>query len=453
MIRDSNRLSLKLGHPRFAVLMTGFWMISLIRVVLGFNLPIYIYLIYSVVLCVLSTPVEIVSFMCSLIAFSGSFQYRYGLLIAIIVFIAKKGIKKLNIRLVIPLLLMMVWELAHISMSGLTVYGFLQEFSELIALTVIMLSEPLDYSDGLPIRTFSYCTLFSCFLNLIASILVLGFSLTSMNRLGKIGIDISDFQSLIDPNTMGFMCAFAICGLVLIRHKKREYTSDYIVSLLLFIFILLSQSKSAILGVIVIYILFVFFTEKPKSVSSKKFFRVIMILGIAVLLSGTLFKTIIQAVIQRFQANDITTGRSAIFMFYTMHLFSSVKYMLFGIGLFNYNSQITKLYGNLWESYPGLATYRDDVIVYKPSHNNIQEILVVWGIIGIILVILLIKAMIDHYSGQKEKINYIPMIFLFIYGLQGEFLSAGGALMLLMFSLVCMEYIPIKKKSNRILNI
>ena len=140
-------------------------------------------------------------------------------------------------------------------------------------------------------------------------------------------------------------------------------------------------------------------------------------------------------------------------MFYTMHLFSSVKYMLFGIGLFNYNSQITKLYGNLWESYPGLATYRDDVIVYKPSHNNIQEILVVWGIIGMILVILLIKAMIDHYSGQKEKINYIPMIFLFIYGLQGEFLSAGGALMLLMFSLVCMEYIPIKKKSNRILTI
>ena len=44
MIRDSNRLSLKLGHPRFAVLMTGFWMISLIRVVLGFNLPIYIYI-------------------------------------------------------------------------------------------------------------------------------------------------------------------------------------------------------------------------------------------------------------------------------------------------------------------------------------------------------------------------------------------------------------------------
>lgn len=449
MKTDSRKMVIKISHPIFSSLMVGFYFLSVIRVAAGINLPVYLYLFFTAVICLLCTPVEIVSFMCSLVAFSGSFQYRYALLISMIALLAKRGIKKTNIRNVAPVLFMMVWELTHAAMSNLTLYGFLQEFSELLALTILLIDDPLDYSDGVPIRMFAYSSLFSCFMNLIASTNVLGFSIHSLTRLGKVGADIADFQSLIDPNTMGFICVISICSLLLVSYKGREKRSDKFIMLALFVFILLSQSKSALASIFIVFVLYFFLSEKRMVLSKKRIFRACFTAIIALLICFA-FNNVVSAFFNRFKMGDISNGRIAIFAFYNMHLFYNMKNILFGIGLFDYNIQITNIYEDLWMSYSGLAASRGDSIIYKPSHNNIQEILVVWGIVGIILVVFLIVRMIKHYPGKKEIVNYVPLLILFIYGLQGEFLSSGVALMTLMFSQTCLEYLPIKRTIKKI---
>lgn len=430
----------KLDHFRFVVFMIGFCMISIVRVAFEINLPVLVYLVYTVFLCLFSSSKEIVCFLCSLVCFSGSFQYRFALLIAIVAIILKKEIRKMHLGNAIPLLLMMLWELAHASLSGLTIYGFFQEFSELISLTVLLVYAPMDYSDGQHIRTFAYCSVFSCFMNLIACTKVLGFSLDSLTRLGKIGTDIADFQSLINPNTMSLICVMAINGLILASYKGNERRSDQIVILILIVFILLSQSKSAILCLACSYALFFLLSEHRNRFSSNKFIRNIIIVTSAMILFVTMFGDVIEQVVGRFQASDISTGRFSIFVFYSMHLISNVRNWLFGIGLFEYNSQITETYGNLWTSYLGLGTYKEGMIVYKPCHNGIQEIVVVWGVIGIVLVLFLIWKTVKHSKTKMERINYIPLLVLFIYSMQGEFLSSGSMLLCFVFSFLCLEY-------------
>lgn len=453
-IPERKRWTITIYHPRFVMLMIGFCMIILFRVGLSIQMPIWIYIAYAVLLSALTNKEEQIAFLCSQIAFTSFLQYRYVLLVSILFLILKKGRSKYNNKNLVPFLLIVIWELLHASVSHLEIYGFLQEISELLTLTCILIDEPMDYSDALPIRTLAYSAVFAMIMDVVASVKIYGFSFQSLGRLGDASVNTSvqvgDFQGIINPNEAGLMCMLAIGGLLLIRQLEKDKNSDAVLIIILCIFTLLTQSRSAILGIILLFLLYPILSGNVSHIAAYRFVYSFIGIAIGVVVIFVFFRNYIDAFLSRFNTADVSHGRLAIFAFYTMHLFKEPRNWLFGIGLYNYNITLTKLYGGLWTSYPGLARYIDKNynVAYKVSHNSVQEIIVAWGVLGIVLVCLLLYKMVKHKSMKTSKANNVLLLVLLLISQLGQLISSGIMMLGLIFCLVAMEYSPYSSENS-----
>ena len=150
--------------------------------------------------------------------------------------------------------------------------------------------------------------------------------------------------------------------------------------------------------------------------------------------------------------DDITSGRIGVTLFYHQHLISTVSNWLYGIGLYSYTKQIERIYGSLGLYFPGSVIFLKGEMAYLPEHNNVQEILVVWGIVGLFLCAFFGYMMYRHASKIHKvipKANCVTFFVILLYTFQGQLLSGGVALQSLLYSLVCLEYIPFVLEDNK----
>ena len=108
--------------------------------------------------------------------------------------------------------------------------------------------------------------------------------------------------------------------------------------------------------------------------------------------------------------------------------------------LYNYAERIASYYSSGALAASGAVTYINHYMTLLVSHNNIQEILIVWGIPGVLLVLWLLNKMIKHKKMGRNILQYLAFDFVLLYTLQGQLISSSVALIALIFSLVCMEY-------------
>jgi hypothetical protein len=137
--------------------------------------------------------------------------------------------------------------------------------------------------------------------------------------------------------------------------------------------------------------------------------------------------------IARNDTDDITNGRGFLFQFYNNHIFSSFKYLLWGLGLQGYGSKIIELYGS-------------NILV---CHNGIQELCVTWGILGVILFGYLVISMIEHSrksSGTRRFLAFVPLIALILDSMAGQLVSSGPAMLSMSFIYVtlCLKWKGLK---------
>lgn len=426
------------NHFKFVLLMLLMCVLAFARIMFSLDIPVAIFIVISAFISICSNREENVTLMCSLIPLSACFQYRWALGIAVLIYALK--IRKLRVSYFLPLLLMMLWEWFHAGRSGMDVYFFLKEFSELFALTVILADKSIDYSDGFPIRFFSYMAVLGNVFNYIALMKLYNFSISSLKRFGVNYEDVESFKGLFNANTISYICVIAISGLLLLRFYQKNKKTDTVIILLLIGFIFLSQSKSALICLFIVFIshfLLAFHRFSIKAVAN--FFGSVT----ACLLCIYFFmNNVINSIIERFLVEDISTGRISITIFYYEHLVSKASNWLYGVGLFRYTKQIKNIYGDLGWLYPGTVRVINSELVYFPVHNNVQEILVVWGVVGVFLCVYLFYVMFKHSKRRIPKANSVTFFVLLIYGLQGQFLSNGVVLLTLLFSLVCLEYTP-----------
>lgn len=295
---------------------------------------------------------------------------------------------------------------------------------------------------GFIARSFSYMTVAFSVINLLACTVQYGYSIFSLGRLGNLSAEYEDFRGLINPNTNGFICVMAICALLLLRYTANEKNNDKYVIYVLLIIVLLTQSKSAILCALIAFMLYALLSKSYKQLTSQRVTRTMGAI-IALAIVAVFFSDVIDAVIGRFTSGDISTGRIAIDLFYFKHVISSPKNWLWGTGLYNYTEQMIELYpygNNIWMQYPGLATVAKGAVVYKPCHLGILEVIVVWGLPGVLLVYMLLKTMISKKVKKDSKISLVPLYVLFIYCLQSGFIGAHSVLHALLIILLGMKY-------------
>ena len=99
-------------RTKFWCMIAGFMALIFIRNVIAIEYPIVILLVYACGMAVFCDHDEIIALAVSFVPLFAAFQYRYALLVLLVIYALKyfDNLKKINLNVYIPLLLMMCWE-------------------------------------------------------------------------------------------------------------------------------------------------------------------------------------------------------------------------------------------------------------------------------------------------------------------------------------------------------
>ena len=355
---------------------------------------------------------------------SATFQYKYALLICVGVYFIKFNEDISIKRLLIPVLLMLFWEALHAFFYTTDIKEYFRGFAELILVAFVML---------LPLKKFNYARfirVFAISCIVVFTILFLyvladnNFDIQAMFSNGyRLGINNRGDQDLgiyLNANVIGFLCNISIVGLAQLLLSRNGKIMDVAFIVLLIVFGFLTMSRAfllclAVITLICLCMILVRFNAK------KRWIIIGSVVGagiFAVLLVALLVPSVIQSFIQRFTEGDISGGRIDIFKAYNEHIFSDIKYLMFGIGLQDISGKMQQLHG---------------IEIYVP-HNGIQELVVVWGIPGLVLfgwfmVEMFLQAKKHH---KIRLINLLPLILVSVDVMFGQLIRSGTTLLALL---------------------
>ena len=419
------------SYTKFWLLLIGFMILIFARNILTIKFPVIVLLGYFCVIAVFSNETEIMALAVSCIPFSSAFQYRYALFALIVIYLIKypRSIKFLNAY--IPLALMMLWELLH----GLLPYDFsfvnyLQCFAELIFLSFVMSLGGKKYDFTLIARTLAICVAFASCIDVIKLLDNTGYNFAAVFEEGyRLGINDHSETSYVmnyNPNALGGLCNISICGLLCANRIKKINALDMIMIALLVFFGFLTLSRSFILCLLLVVGSFLIVSMKSLGNLMKTSIIIIGSVLLIVSLVNYVAPYVFDNFLARFNEDDISNGRNELFAEYTEFFFASISNLLFGIGL---QGALKKVQTQGYQH------------INNVPHNGFQEIVVDWGLIGIILFVVLLLIMVNFafkINRRCKFINWIPLILILSMAMSGQLITSGFKLLALVFAYMAM---------------
>lgn len=412
-----------------------------VKSLVGISIPAVVFLLITSIMMLTGNKDEIIATIIVCIPLSVAFQYKYTIIVCIVVYVFKYGKDIKFGKCILPLLVMMCWELLHGIFGEFSLNEYLRDFSELIFLTFLMCIslEKIDYK--FICRALAFSTL--CMgLIVICSIIKDQGSLEaafvdSTYRLGSSGDKTEQFGLNYNANALGTMCNLSVLVLLQLKLLGQSKKWDYFMIVGLLIVGVMTLSRAFLIGAVLVFLFFIISSGNKNGKSIKNLFvaAVIMLLVFYVIINFAPF--IYERFVERFEVDDITSGRSDLITFYNQHIYSNLRYSMFGLGLQN-------LWDKILQIYPSAK--------FVP-HNSLQEMLVVWGIPGLIMFVSLICCMIKttaKYVRKHTMANYSALLFLMIITMSGQLITSGRGL--LYFSLIyismCIDFKDREKNIN-----
>lgn len=401
------------------------FLLIFIRNVIEINFPVILLLALYSAIVLFSGKDEIVALAVSCIPLSVAFQYKYALLITILLYLLK-FYKEIRIkRILIPLLLMFAWELAHGLLYELSANELLRGFAELIFCCFIIFTSDRKINYQFIYRFFAVSCVFICTVLFVSLLKQNNYDImgvfTGTYRFGVRDEKAESFGVNFNPNGLGFICNFAMALLFQLIFSKQHKKIDFVLIAFLFFYGVLTMSRSYIVcfGTLVLLLLF---TGKI-SVRAKIKRAVLVMVGLLALVAiiYLIVPSIVGKFISRFFEADISNGRIDIIKFYNEHLLSKDSHLWFGIGLQEPLSKIQLLYPET---------------TINVAHNGIQELLVVWGVPGLLLFSWFTIELISsgRKGAKKTLLNYVPIILIFVKIQFGQLITVGDVLLALSLS-------------------
>ena len=407
----------------FWIMMAVFYSLFVVRNVLSVEFPVSIYLVWVALMAFVFDDTEIKALIISFMPLVPGFQSKYAVLICMIVLIIKY-FKQLRIPpFIFCVILLMFWEFLHLNEGYATTAEYLSGFAPLMCLAVVV-SLPGKHED---ISVFSRVLAVSLAVGsliLIANT-VLGSHQSLMSlvqsgfRLGEVE-EALNYQITYNANGLGFLCNMTVVGLLSNIYFKRSKKIDYFLMIFAIVIGCLTVSRTFLLclaGTIALYILL---QNKAPSYKIRLFITILLLIGIALLVLKLVAPDIIDNYVMRFSADDITGGRAYLSDFYNDFIISTPKNFLYGIGIQNINTKIMALKG---------------VDVNVP-HNGYQQMLVAWGIVGLLLMLVFIFCLVLYARKKNPRVPlmcYLPLVLLLINILAGQFVTSGTKLLSLVY--------------------
>ncbi len=364
-------------------------------------------------------------------------QTNYMVLIAIVFYIIKFG-GKMSIKT--PLFIvgfLMVYELIHVIVAKDSFPEYLRYVIQYAYIGLILgdgqiinlLKKPL-----IVLKTFIFMAIY-----FMVDVLLVTLKYVPMTEMMSTGFrfgSLTDFigtkPSLGDNQNMVALFAIVAISLALVCmfHERKYYVAYAGIVIYFLVFGLLTGSKTFLVCVLLLAALVVLFLVR-KSVLKASIFLFIMGVVLIFILKYTPFIDILNNVLERFNAHDISTGRNSLFQLYTEFIFSHARNFLFGIGLQNVEVKS---------------------FMSRVPHNAIQEIFVCWGIVGFMAICLLSWQFFKQYRriNKKGKLIYIiPFIIFMIFIQTIQFVRLSAIFGLLVVFYIALLSGNVNEKTGR----
>lgn len=408
-------------HRRFYYLLSLLLGLISLRYALQIDVPPVLFLAIIICMALLGDLNENIGICICCIALHESIDLFYALTFCIFIIVIKYP-KEIRLNpSVAPIFIMIVWELLHCFRADFSIRTYIVNCIPLLMLAVFMCID---------IRKIDYCYIGRAFaitlavicMSLLLKLLYLSdFNIlktfAGLQRLGYDASEVSlDGKGSIQTNTLGILCVLAITWLMQLRMAGSGSKRDMILAILLAVFGALTASRTYLVCLTLMLILFLL--SQRGSIEKKLRFlsSVIALVVVALVMLFLIFPDLMEYYFGRFLEKDITTGRDGLMAKYGEFILTNPKVLLFGLGLNH---------------------FRDDLMtVHKVAagvpHNGIQELVIAWGLPGLILFICLWGAMIlcaKNYSRKKKLINYIPLIIILVKAQAGQMLNSSYTMM------------------------
>lgn len=418
-------LTIKIYYIMMAMMLTA-------RYLLKINVPSAAFLLVAVIPAIFGTTSELLACVVSFIPISAAFQYKYALLISMIVMLLKNRWRLKSGSALLLVFIMMVWELLHFGYGYFSMVEYVRDFAELLFMGVLIMINIGDLDHKIIIRTLSIFTVGVCTIMFVMQLQQNSFNILKVFsrsaaswRFGQSNMSSDRFALNFDANILGFICNLSTCGLLLLRKRKESEKIDIVMTIASLFFALITLSRAAIVCMLLIIALYVFGGESKglkRVIGILSIFAAVTIIGMAVY---KYIPVIFENLLERFQRKDVWNGRGNLLTKYMEFIFSSPAHLLFGIGM---QGVVEKVSPIIW--------------VNQMPHNGLQEAVVVWGIPGGIAVLMwlgMIVRLSMVYSGRKRDFyQYVPLLLTLVFMMSVQFLTESRTLLALSFSYICL---------------
>jgi hypothetical protein len=213
----------------------------------------------------------------------------------------------------------------------------------------------------------------------------------------------------------------AITGLLQLRSLGEGRKLDLVLMMTLLIFGTLTSSRTYLVCLLLMACLMIL--GQPGDFYKKmRLLCILVLLAImALLLLSWCFPELMEYYKKRFQGGNIGESRIGLMNAYHQYISNNPLVMFLGIGRSDFGTKMT-------------VTYR--VARYVP-HNAIQEIVVAWGLPGLIMIIMLFRMMIiqsKKYCRKHVLLNYIPLLIIITKCMVGQLLTSTYTILALSYA-------------------
>jgi len=229
-----------------------------------------------------------------------------------------------------------------------------------------------------------------------------------------------------DPNLLGIITTAAISSALILNFRKSGSGLYLLLIPVFLVFGFLTQSRTFLLSVAIMFAYYMFASLfKDTEGNAKRTVSTFIITAALLVATFTLiqayFPQYIENLTSRLEAEDITGGRTNIFLSYTEFIRDNPRYIPFGAGMHGYR-QVSGL---------------------RSIHSGFQEVFVSWGIVGGLLVAVMMISLYKSASMDKkfEPIRLLPIIMYIIPMQSIQWFSSGGMMLLNMIWISSVSYI------------
>ncbi len=391
------------------------------------NVPLWMYLGFCFVGYSFFDYSQAVAFTAAMPLFNHGLQTNYIVIMAIVFYLIKYGAHMRINKIHGIVIFLMIFELLHSWQEPFDLAEYFRYFVQYLYIALIIGETRIK--DLLKSPTIVVCTFIfvAAYFMLDVILVTLKYipldEIMSMDfRFGSLSTYLSDKPALFDNENMVALFAIVAIALLLVTAEtSKKYRLLKVAFIVYFVYFgLMTGSKTFLLSIgilILVYILYALRRSFAKMLG--------VVTGIGLLLAigaNTVFKPLFDRVMERFSADDITTGRASLLQRYNEYIFSDRRHLLFGIGL---------------------QGVEEKTGINNTPHNGFQEVLLCWGIVGLVAIVVLLVCMVlraKKYPNTKKFVNYIPLFIFLIFIQTIQFVrlsSIFGLLVVLYAAMLC----------------